>query len=242
MHNLKVRPPCAHLKPYVRAFAQRTLNANDSTVIEPVPAQLEQLIDFDFVTLSEVWHLNGQIQFNNCVTVAGAQTRFAAPMHLSGGVDAFGIFFLPAGAALSRPYVRACKSCRGYQHAGQTAGARSQGSLRGKLLFEDRVLIAEKFLLHRAARAIPFDEMVLAVNYLFQKRGAVRISHLAGNSTSGLRHFERKFLRATGANGENFCAGRSISRSTGCQACLSRPHVAQHCPLCRLSRPDAYDS
>ena len=95
MHTLRVRRPRPELRPYVRTFAQRHIDSADPLVVEAVPAQLEQLMTFELGIRPEIWHRDGRVQVCDVVSTAGAQSRFAAHMHLFGGVETFGIFFQP---------------------------------------------------------------------------------------------------------------------------------------------------
>ncbi len=203
---MQVRPPCAQLKPYVRVFAQHARGTDEPVIIEPVPAQLEPIIEFDFGTPTEIWHPNGHVQYVKDISVAGSQTRFAAHMHLRGGLEAFGIFFHPAGfSQLFHVPMSELTNCVGDINALIKPSLRSLRERLGESTsFEKRVLIVEAFLLDRARRALNFDEISFAVNHIFQNRGAVRIGKLAGNSSSGLRHFQRKFSQATGATPKTF--------------------------------------
>lgn len=203
---MQVSLPCPQLRPFVRAFAQRENAPNGLVIIEPVPAQLEQIVEFDFGTPSEIWHPSGQVQYVKDVSVAGSQTRFTAHMHLRAGVQAFGIFFCPTGfSQLFHVPMSELTNC-----VGEVEGSVKQSlrNLRDRLgetaSFEERVLITETFLLKQVNGALAFDEIGFAANYIFKNRGAIRISELADKSSSGLRHFERKFLHATGATPKTF--------------------------------------
>jgi len=56
MPILRSAQPGPELSPYVRAFAQRKFDLTDLIVVEPVPAQLEQVLNFELGILPGVRH------------------------------------------------------------------------------------------------------------------------------------------------------------------------------------------
>src|SRR5262245_39415633 len=92
MHSAQPQPV---LRPYVPAYAQRRLTATDPVLLESVPAQLEQVLDFELGTLPAVRHRECEIA--SSVWIGGAQTSFAGHMTLFPGAESFAIFFQPTG-------------------------------------------------------------------------------------------------------------------------------------------------
>jgi AraC-like DNA-binding protein len=206
MLNLKVRPPRLELRPYVRTFVERSIGLASPLMVEPTTAQLEQILAFDFGSRAELWWPDGRIQVVDTVAVAGAQTRFACHMHLRGGIESFGIFFSPTAFV----HLFGIPSCELTNTHGDAEGmvGHSIRALWNRLgetsSFEDRVLIAEEFLMYRAARARSGSTMMVVAEYIFRCHGAVKIAELAHQCSTGMRHFEREFRRQTGASPKTF--------------------------------------
>jgi AraC-like DNA-binding protein len=70
--------------------------------------------------------------------------------------------------------------------------------------FEDRVLIAEEYLMYRATRARSGNTMVVVAEYVFHHHGAVNVADLAYECSIGVRQFEREFRRQIGASPKTF--------------------------------------
>lgn len=206
MLTLKVRRPRAELRPYVRTFVQRQIGLGSPVMIEPTTAQLEQIFAFDFGTPAELWWPDGRVQVVDTTSVAGAQTRFACHMHLRGGIESFGIFFSPT--AFVRLFgIPSCELTNSHGDAEGMVG-RSIRALWNRLgetsSFEDRVLIAEEFLMYRATRARSGSTMMAVAEYIFHRHGAVSVADLAYECSIGVRQFEREFRRQTGASPKTF--------------------------------------
>lgn len=204
MPILRSAQPCAQLRPYVRAYAYRRFEVTDLVVVEPVPAQLEQVLNFELGILPGVWHRNDKVSSE--IWIGGAQTSFPGYMHLHPGVESFAIFFQPAGCSqlLAVPM---CQFTNRIHDATSVLGHRMR-ALWNRLgecsSFERRVAITEEFLLRQARWAIGQDRIAAAATYLFQQRGAIGISTLAHRNSIGLRQFERTFRQGTGVSPKLF--------------------------------------
>src|SRR3954465_173448 len=75
------------LRPYVRAYAQRKFDLADPDLIESVPAQLEQVLDFELGVLPGVHHRQSEVA--SAIWIGGGQTSFPGRMHLFPGVESF---------------------------------------------------------------------------------------------------------------------------------------------------------
>jgi AraC-like DNA-binding protein len=175
-------------------------------VVEAIPVELEQLLTFELGTRPEVRHVDGRVQRLDRSSAGGAQTRLAAQIQLPGRTETFGIFFQPSGfsqlfavpiyeltdwfgdaAAVLGPVIPAL-----WNRLGESSS------------FEERVGIAEEFLLYRVACAHAHNAISAAANYLLRVHGAVRVADLAARVSSGLRQFERKFVMEVGSSPKVF--------------------------------------
>ena len=204
MPSLKSAQPSPELRPFVRAYAQRTIDCTDVSVIEPVPAQLEQVLNFELGVMPGVRHR--QYEIFHRIFIGGAQTSFTGYMDLHPGVESFAIFFQPAGWSqlFSIPM---CEITNHVYDASAMMGSLVRelwNRLGAARSFESRVAIVEEFLLKQVAFATTQDKIAAAANYLFHMRGAITIPKLASRDSLGLRQFERRFLRETGASPKIF--------------------------------------
>src|ERR1700753_2028059 len=162
MLALKVRLPRTELRPYVRTFVQREVSLDSSMLVMPTTAQLEQILMFDFGIPTLAAFRDGPLKTIEETSAPGAQTRFACHMHLRGGVEAFGIFFSPTAfvhlfGIPSRELTDTQGDAEGM--VGNTVRA-LWNRLGETSSFEERVLIAEEFLIYRATRAKPGSTIV----------------------------------------------------------------------------------
>jgi AraC-like DNA-binding protein len=87
--------------------------------------------------------------------------------------------------------------------------------------FEQRVAIAEEFLVKLISGAMGNDGIVDSVRYIFGRRGAVSVSGLAARESISLRQFERRFRDGTGVSPKAFA--RVARFQAAVDAKLARP-------------------
>src|SRR5271154_4580742 len=95
MQTLESAQPRTELRPYVRAYAQRRFEVSALMAIEPVPAQLEQVLMFELGVLPGMRRRSYEVATE--IWVGGAQTSFPGYMYLPPAVESFAVFFQPAG-------------------------------------------------------------------------------------------------------------------------------------------------
>lgn len=198
MPTLRSASPRLQLRPYVRAYAQRRIERTDPLVVEAVPAQLEQVLNFEFGVMPGVRHRDHEI--SSPVWIGGAQTSFPGYMEIYPEVESFAIFFQPMGcsqlcAVPMREITNRLYDATLVLGAGMRVLWNQLGTASS---FEDRVTIAEEFLMRRLSYAVAQDQIAVAATYLFNRHGAVRIPELARWDSLGVRQFERRFQRETG--------------------------------------------
>ncbi len=201
MHNLRCQPPSADLREFVRTYAQREMVDLPGTITTPVPARLEQTLEFQFAESFEVVTGSGRREFAHPVTLVGPHTEGAIAI-LKNRVISFGIFFQPVG--LSRLFRippseisnRAFDACdvlpRGVrQLLDQLAECKT---------FPTRVEVVERFLRGLASRRSVLREDLgrSAASYIFKANGAVRMIDVATCYGISVRHLERRVRDAVG--------------------------------------------
>jgi len=204
MASLNSAPAGSNLRPYVRAFAQRKCESTDLFLVEAVPAQLEQVLNFELGALPGIRHR--QCAIASEIWIGGAQTEFPGYMELRPGVESFAIFFQPSG--FSQLFERPVSEMTNRIYDAREVVGPCVRDLWNRLgeasSFESRIAAAERFLLQRVARADTKSAMARTATHIFRAHGAVRIADLAHHESMGLRHFERQFQREIGATAKGF--------------------------------------
>lgn len=201
MHETYSASPRPELAPYVRAYAQRRIDTADSAgLIEPVPACLEQILNFEF-GVRPIAELGDASRFTiHRLSVVGASAYRPFRLHLAAGVESFAIFLqplalwqlfrLPLSSLVNHDYdgdaVLGDEGHQLWQRMGETAA------------FEDRVKVAESYLLRKALDAQRNTSIKNAAAYMFRAKGARRLEDVASHLSLGLRQFERNFLGEIG--------------------------------------------
>ena len=207
MHEVYSASPRPELAPYVRAFAQRRLDhAEAVALVEPVPACLEQLFNFEF-GVSPIAELGDASRFTlNRLSIVGASAYRPFSLHLPRGVESVAIFLqplalwqlfrLPIHSFVNRDY-------DGFAVLGQE-GHQLWHRMAETPHFAERVKLAEAYLLRKALNAQRNTSIMNAAIYMFRARGARRLENIAGHLSVGMRQFERNFVREIGLSPKLF--------------------------------------
>jgi AraC-like DNA-binding protein len=203
MQTIVSAQPHHELRPFVRAYAQRVCDPHAVPVLEFVPAQLEQIINFEFGTMPGIRYQNRML--TDAVLLAGAQSSFSGYLELRPGVESFAIFFQPAGFSTLFGVPLSILSNQFDDATAIEPVFRSLWNRLGDLrTFASRVSFVEQYLLGRAAATAARDPIAATAQHLFRQRGAIKISALAHLHGLGLRQFERRFKRETGLSPKTF--------------------------------------
>jgi AraC-like DNA-binding protein len=205
---LSVRPR-PELAPFVRAYAQRNVDATDPCWVQSVPAQLEQMMNFELGVLPGIFHR--QTNVTSEILVGGAQEMYSGSLHLRPGVESFAVFFWPTGWS-HLFHIPACELTNQFSDATaiHSQPIRTLWNRLGEASsFQRRVEITEEFLLQRISAASPREKAARAADYIFRQHGAVRIPRLGHNDWLSLRQFERRFRKDLGMSPKTFaCIAR----------------------------------
>jgi methylphosphotriester-DNA--protein-cysteine methyltransferase len=200
MYETYSASPRTELKTYVRAFAQRRLKEDSGELVEAVPARLDQVMDFEF-GVRPIAELGDASRFTiNRLSLIGLSAYRPFNIHLSGGVESFGIFFQPL--AFWQLFRLPLSSIVNQDFDGHAVLGGEADQLWNRLAeaatFAERVKVAEAYLLQKAFNAERNTSIMNAALYMFRARGAVRLNDVAGQLSLGLRQFERNFLSEIG--------------------------------------------
>jgi methylphosphotriester-DNA--protein-cysteine methyltransferase len=200
MHENYSVSPRLELKPHVRAFAQRRLEQDSAELVEPVPACLDQILNFEF-GVRPIAELGDASRFTiNRLSIVGSSAYRPFNMHLSGGVESFAIFFQPL--AFWQLFRLPTSSLVNHDFDGYAVLGAEADQLWSRLAetatFAERVKVAEAYLLRKAVNAERNSSIMKAALYMFRTKGAVRLDDVASQLSLGLRQFERNFLSEIG--------------------------------------------
>ena len=197
MLTLNSRQPSPLLRPFVRAYAQRTVSAD--APLQLLPQRLEQGIGFEFGEPIEVIHADRPPILSPSAAVVGTHALARSQLRLRRGVESFCIFLRPGGVAqLFGLPISELTNSYGDAHA-------VLGPVFDELWermaafpsFDCRVAIVEQFLLAQLPHASS-TPMTAAANDLLRFRGTPRIARLAERYRLSLRQFERRFTNEVG--------------------------------------------
>jgi hypothetical protein len=200
MHELYSSVARPELKSYVRAFAQRRVDRTSAEVIEPMPACLEQILDFEFGAHPIIAFGDGVRIPAHDISLVGPSAYRPANLHLYGGVESFAIFFQPLAFwqlfhVPMKILVNQQYDCR------DVLGVEIQQlwhKMAETSVFTGRVKLAEEYLLGKVASSLKDTLIMNVALYLFKVKGSARISDVANQTSLGLRQFERRFAGEIG--------------------------------------------
>jgi AraC-like DNA-binding protein len=188
----------------VRAYAQRIVGRKEPAWVQIVPAQLEQMLNFEFGVLPGIRHRYRDISRE--ILVGGAQGDFSGTLELRPGVESFAVFFWPTGwSELFNIPVR--ETTDNFDDAAVFHGNAIReiwNRMGEEVTFERRVAILEAFLMSRLPRASRTSKISIAAQYLFRCHGGVKIPNLGRQSALSLRQFERLFRYEMGMPAKAF--------------------------------------
>jgi AraC-like DNA-binding protein len=205
MHTLENARPSRELRQYVRGYAQRRTHMSNTVVFQPNPANLETILNFEFGDPPCI-RRHGRRFPTHDIDVVGSQTQMCGEVGLCGDIDAFAVFFHPAGFGLLFGVPISVLVDQAREATSILGGQiRSLWNEMGESSsFSGRVCILERFLRERAARAPIASTIIQAANHLIASHGAVRMPDLARHCGFSLRHFERRFRATMGVTPKQF--------------------------------------
>ena len=200
MHRIQTALPRHELKDFVRVFAQRDVSCVGDGFRQYDMASLEHIMAFDFGDPSTIYNFNGQSKLVSRIHVVGSQTAATGYSHYKGRHHGFGIFLKPlASWQLFRipPGVIANENGDGRALLGNGVDILWL-RLAEKNTFQERIKVAEEFLLPFASEALPRSLVMETAQHTYRRHGAVNIQTLANDSSLSLRQYERRFAAEIG--------------------------------------------
>jgi AraC-like DNA-binding protein len=134
------------------------------------------------------------------------QTFRRATLHMSGTIDSFAILFQPAG--LYQLFGLPMTEVTNCDYEARAVLGRPIVELEMRLedcpTFAQRVVVANRFLLERAAAVRQRDGVVAAADRILHSSGTASMTALASMTRLSLRQFERRFAAQVGMSPKLF--------------------------------------
>ncbi|MDQ0769543.1 AraC-like DNA-binding protein [Pseudarthrobacter defluvii] len=204
MHLVQSAPAPPVLRPFVRAFAQRTVTG--VVEVQPMPAFLETVINFEFAGPLILGSAAAGFQPGRPLGLMGPHTQAGNSLRFEGSIDSFAIFLQPAALwTLFRVPTRAVMETD--YDAEDVLGApivelwHILAELPG---FAERTRAAAKFIYRAAALGHGETPTTAAASWLARHGGQIAIPDLAMHMNVSVRQLERSFLREMGMQPKRF--------------------------------------
>ncbi len=226
MHSLRCQPASPDLRPFVRAYAQREFLDLLCPLSEPVPARLEQTLEFQFGEPLEVF-VHKQCKHSRPIHIVGSYTEGRCVVTLKKKVISFGVFFQPTG--LSRLFRISPVEFSNQDYDALDVLPNGIRHLHDQLAacpsFSSRVVVVEQFLRSLVARVSVRNEFGRdAAARIFQVNGVVRLRELAADYGISVRQLERRFRQSVGITPKVYA--RVARFQTALDAKLLRPQLS----------------
>lgn len=208
-HRISHVRPLPVLEPFVRYYSHRDGRLGDTFVVHPIHARAAPILNFEFGDANGILYIphDGKpSRFVLRAVLIGMLTRRQGELHIRGNVDTFVIVFQPSalGLLFALPAQEFTDQDIDAEQVFGAIIARFHEQLADCHTFEERVSVANQFLLRRALVA-PIREGIsaAATDILRRARGA-RIPDMAARAGMGLRQFERRFMQHVGVSPKLF--------------------------------------
>lgn len=205
MFSVLTAYPTRSLHPFVSHYIQREVSELGKAAVEPVPARIQNIWEFQFRDRYEIRYFDSEgIDVGPRTALVGPQTYRRARLTIHGRMEGFIVVFTATGfyrlfgvdmsklvnQAHDAPSVLGAEAGELWERLGEAAS------------FARRIEILEEFLIPYTAGA-PLGVSRLT-NHTVAHSGAVRISDLARHSGLSGRQLERRFLAQVGMSPKAF--------------------------------------
>lgn len=207
--RLRLVRPLPVLEPFIRYYAQRDGRLGDTVVVHPVHARAAPILNFEFGDADAVLCIprdDKPSYFTLRAVLLGMQTHRRGELHIRGKVDSFVIVFQPSalGLLFALPaHEFTDEDIDAEQVFGATI-AHFHERLADCHTLEERISVANRFLLQRALAAPVRDGISAAATDLLRRARGARVPDMAGRAGMGLRQFERRFVQQVGVSPKLF--------------------------------------
>ena len=202
MRTIQTAMPRRELREFVRCYAQREIRCADSGLAQADFATVDQVLAFNLQGETYLDYADGRSRRAPKVVAYGPIIDLGGGAHFIGHILGFAIFLTPlAFWQLFRIPTSAFtdKDCDG----GDLLGKRIEElwlMLAESKTFQERVRLAEKYLLPFAAAAGIHSSIMKTAQEMIRHGGATRIDELANQTGFCVRHYERRFAEEIGVS------------------------------------------
>ena len=204
IRSLHSAPASPSLRPFVRAFAQRT--GVGISASQPMPSYLETVIQFDFGDPPVVRTDGSGWKTTRVRSVVGPHISGETALRFDGVVDSFAIFLQPTGLWLlfHIPVSAVMGTDFDADDVLGSSAANLWDALAEQSDFTARVRTAELYLGNYISEQLPGTPMSAAAALLARRGGSIAIHDLAAELQLSERQLERAFLRDIGIQPKRF--------------------------------------
>jgi AraC-like DNA-binding protein len=199
MQSTLTARPVIGLQPFVSHYYQREAHIPETIAIEPVPARLQHILEFQFRDRYEIRHYTSdQLEFGPPVAIVGPQTYRRVRLLTKGHVEGFVVVFKPSG--FYRLFGVEMSQLVNEAYDARTVIGADISEIWHRLgeagRFSRRIDIIEQYLSRHRSCARPSISML--TTYISMCRGEVRIEDLAHSAGLSARQIERQFRTQVG--------------------------------------------
>lgn len=201
MLNTRMAPPSFALRPFVWSYGHTEGVISGEPLRVPLPARPKQLLMFFFRDAYHVHrHDTGHCETSPRSVVVGPQTFYRLDLSILGIVDVFTIHFQPAGFyhLFGTPMYELTNQSYDADGVIGVDVAILRQRLSSVATFEERISIAEEYLLPCVRACGDLDQVAREANRLFACNGALTVGRMAARTELTERQLERRFLTQVG--------------------------------------------
>ena len=208
-HRIRLVPPLPVLEPFVRYYVHRDGRLGDTVVVHPVHARAAPILNFEFGDADSILYIPGDgkpSHFSLRAVILGMQTHRRGELHIRGKVDSFVIVFQPSalGLLFALPAQEFTDQDFDAELVFGAVIARLYEQLADCHSLEERIFVANQFLLQRAVAAPLRDGISAGATDILRRARGARVPDMAGRTGMGLRQFERRFVQQVGVSPKLF--------------------------------------
>ncbi|MEO7962787.1 MAG: helix-turn-helix domain-containing protein [Gemmatimonadaceae bacterium] len=226
MHRSRFSRASMAAERFVRGYVQREAQLGAAILTHPVLARSTQALDFEFGDSVEIRTFDAAPRTAEAAALVGLVTRPRGLLLARGSLETFVIFFKPAAIhqLFGLPLVEITNRDHAARAALGVAASELQQRLGNATSFEQRVRIADRFIVSQSQRASAVDSIERAANEIVRRQGACRMDALAIYTGLSTRNFQRTFRQRIGVSPKLYA--RIVRFETSLKTKAALPHLS----------------
>ena len=227
MHLSRSGKPSNAAGQFVQQYLQREAQLGATVLIHPVPARAAQMLSFQFGGPVGVRFYGMDVtRTAESAAFIGPQTHQRCQLVIRGDVETFVIAFRPS--AIHRLFGLPAVETIDRDHAARAVMGAAVSALTEELgnahSFQERVQIADRFIITRTSRAHAAGWIELAANEIVLRHGGCRIDSLVQHTGLSIRSFQRTFQQRIGVSPKLY--SRIVRFESALKAKAASPHLS----------------